>query len=77
MVNLLHFPNPKANALHEKCTELVTQSLIDTFQDVPMPALLEAIAAGHRRLDTGANVFQAVDTGIDTVENWCVSHGGF
>ncbi len=74
---LLPFPSPKASVLREKRTEFVTQVLIDTFQEVPMPALLEAIAAGHHQIDTGTNVFQAVDAGIDTVENWCVAHGGF
>ncbi len=73
---LLPFPSPKTSTLREQRTDLVTQSLIDTFQEVPMPALLEAIAAGHRRLDTGVNVFQALDAGIDAAENWCATHIG-
>jgi hypothetical protein len=76
MNTLLPFPIQKTK-LHEKRTELVTQVLIDTFNEVPMPALLEAIAAGHRRLDTGTNVFQAVNAGIDAASNWCAANARF
>lgn len=74
MPTLLPFPSPKTRALRERRVELVTRVLIDTLREVPIPALLDAIAVGHRRLATGSNVLKAVDAGVDAAENWCSAH---